>query len=288
MVYGSEPPVAPAARGRHAPGRPGLHPSRHPRRGQARRHGARLLAAARLGRPVPARRGRRRPARGPAGPQRAHRAAHRRRRARARARAILSGPSAPTARPIRRTSCSPSSTRTAGRRAPRKRRGDVHRDGDWHGALHIWVGGVDADGRPFALFQRRSRRRTPGRARSMSRSGGTFGPARRWPRQYARPRRRSGSCSTLADLTRLGRRFAHGVGRDDNEVQEVFALRSDLPLDAYLLHPDEVDAVVSVPLDDAIALFEGGVEAVRRSSSAGCRRLRAGGRRHRRQRLRRR
>jgi hypothetical protein len=67
---------------------------------------------------------------------------------------------------------------------------------------------------------------------------------------------------TLADLTRLGRRFAHSVGGTDNEVQEVFALRSDLALDRYRLHPDEVEGVVSVGLDDAIALFEGAVEAV--------------------------
>ncbi len=37
-----------------------------------------------------------------------------------------------------------------------KPRGEVHRDGDWHGALHIWVGGIGDDGVPFVLFQRRS------------------------------------------------------------------------------------------------------------------------------------
>jgi len=78
----------------------------------------------------------------------------------------------------------------------------------------------------------------------------------------------------LADLTRLGRRFAGGDGRTDNEVQEVFATRSDLPLDAYRLHPDEVDAIVSVTLPEALALFEGravevvGLELRRGSSRA--------------------
>ena len=37
-----------------------------------------------------------------------------------------------------------------------KQRWQVHRDGDWHGALHIWVGGVGEDGVPFVLLQRRS------------------------------------------------------------------------------------------------------------------------------------
>ena len=66
----------------------------------------------------------------------------------------------------------------------------------------------------------------------------------------------------LDDLTRLGRRFARGTSGRDNEVQEVFAVRSDLSLDAYLLHPDEVAAVVAVPLEDALALFEGQREGV--------------------------
>ena len=67
----------------------------------------------------------------------------------------------------------------------------------------------------------------------------------------------------IGDITRLGRRFAHSVAGSDNEVQEVFALRSDLPLDAYRLHPDEVDAIVSVPLDAALALFDGRQAAAR-------------------------
>lgn len=62
---------------------------------------------------------------------------------------------------------------------------------------------------------------------------------------------------TLNDLTRLGRRFAHSTAGTDNEVQEVFAFRSDLALSGYRLHPDEVEAVVTVGLDDAIELFDG-------------------------------
>ena len=65
-----------------------------------------------------------------------------------------------------------------------------------------------------------------------------------------------------SDLTRLGRRFAHRPGGSDNEVQDVFAVRSDLPLDAYALHPEEVEAVVTVGLDQALALFDGRLQAV--------------------------
>jgi hypothetical protein len=45
-------------------------------------------------------------------------------------------------------------------------------------------------------------------------------------------------------------------------VQAVYAVRSDLPREAYRLHPQEVDAVVSVGLEDAIALFDGAVPVV--------------------------
>src|SRR5690348_12391671 len=35
-----------------------------------------------------------------------------------------------------------------------KARAYVHRDGDWHRAVHVWVAGIDR-GVPFLLFQRR-------------------------------------------------------------------------------------------------------------------------------------
>ena len=57
----------------------------------------------------------------------------------------------------------------------------------------------------------------------------------------------------------------------DNEVQDVFAVRSDLPLDAYSLHPDEVDAVVAVGLDEALALFDGSVRRRAPAWSSGAR-----------------
>ena len=37
-----------------------------------------------------------------------------------------------------------------------KSRAEVHRDGDWHRAIHVWVAGVDHRGVPFLTLQRRS------------------------------------------------------------------------------------------------------------------------------------
>ncbi len=57
-------------------------------------------------------------------------------------------------------------------------------------------------------------------------------------------------------LVRLGRRFARGT--TDNEVQESYAAIVDVPLGALRLHPEEVDAVVRLGLDDAWSLLVGG------------------------------
>jgi len=133
----------------------------------------------------------------------------------------------------------------------------VHRDGDWHGALHIWVGGIDRDGRPFALFQRRSRSKDTWPGALDVAVGGHLRAGETLAQAIREADEEIGLDVTLGDLSRLGRRFARGVARADNEVQEVFAVRSDLALGAYRLHPDEVEAIVSVPLADALALFEG-------------------------------
>ena len=143
-----------------------------------------------------------------------------------------------------------------------KRRGDVHRDGDWHGALHLWVGGVRADGAAFALLQRRSETKDtwPGAldvaVGGHLRAGETLADAIREAEEEI------GLAVGLDDVVHLGRRFAHSPSGQDNEVQEVFAVRSDLPLSRYRLHPEEVDSVVSVPLDAAVELFEGRVSSV--------------------------
>ena len=89
LVYGAEHRTRSLRAGDARQGGPGYIHRVTPRRRRACRHGARLLAAARLGRPVPPCRRRGDATRGAARPQRADGAADRRRRARARARTVL-------------------------------------------------------------------------------------------------------------------------------------------------------------------------------------------------------
>jgi isopentenyldiphosphate isomerase len=133
----------------------------------------------------------------------------------------------------------------------------VHRDGDWHAALHIWVGGADPERGPFVIFQRRSLTKDtfPGRldvaVGGHVRAGETLADTAREAEEEI------GLAIDLAALTRIGRRFVPLADGDlhDNEIQHVFAIRSDLPLNAYRLHPEEVDALVALPLGGARRLF---------------------------------
>lgn len=138
----------------------------------------------------------------------------------------------------------------------------MHRDGDWHAALHIWVGGIDERGRAFVLLQRRSQTKDTWPGALDVAVGGHVRAGESLAETVREAEEEIGLHTAVESLIRLGRRFAHATNVPDNEVQDAFALRSDRPLDWYRLHPEEVDAVVQVPLDDALALFEGRRAAV--------------------------
>jgi isopentenyldiphosphate isomerase len=144
----------------------------------------------------------------------------------------------------------------------RKPRGEVHRDGDWHGALHIWVGGIGPDGVPFVLLQRRSQSKDTWPGALDVAVGGHLRAGETLAEAIREAEEEIGLSIGLADVVRLGRRFALSVSGTDNEVQEVLGVRSDRPLGAYRLHEEEVDGIVSVPLPAAIDLFDGSRDAV--------------------------
>lgn len=141
----------------------------------------------------------------------------------------------------------------------RKERGSVHRDGDWHAAVHVWVGRVVA-GAPHVLFQRRSLTKDTWPGALDVAVGGHVRAGAVLLEAVREAREEIGLVIGTGDLVRLGRRFARG--RSDNEVQEVYAVRSELPLGRYEQHPQEVDGLIEVPLEEALALFEGRAAAV--------------------------
>ncbi len=142
-----------------------------------------------------------------------------------------------------------------GRSKPRRL---VHRDGDWHGALHIWLG-TAALGDPAVVYQRRSLTKDTWPGTLDVAIGGHIRSGESLAETVREAEEEIGLALGLSDLVRIGHRFAAGIGDGviDREVQEVFALRSDLPLGEYRLHPDEVASLVAIDIDDALRLFAG-------------------------------
>jgi isopentenyldiphosphate isomerase len=145
-----------------------------------------------------------------------------------------------------------------------KPRGNVHRDGDWHRGLHIWVYGIDEANRPFVLFQRRSMSKDTWPGKLDVAVGGHFGAGEALEDVLRETEEEIGLAATAGELIPLGRRFVEDYGADyiDRELNEVFALRCDQPLREYRQHPEEVDGVVAVDLADLIELVQGRLREV--------------------------
>jgi isopentenyldiphosphate isomerase len=140
-----------------------------------------------------------------------------------------------------------------------KRRADVHRDGDWHRAIHVWIYGRDASG-DFLLLQRRGHDKDswPGRLDATAAGHLTAGET---PEDAFREiEEELGVVADLTALRKVGTRVIAGEDPPaymDREHEEVYLLRDDRPLSAYRPDPVEVDGVVRVGLSAWIAFVFG-------------------------------
>jgi isopentenyldiphosphate isomerase len=138
-----------------------------------------------------------------------------------------------------------------GRRVGVKRRGDVHRDGDWHLAFHLWV--VRPDG---VLLQRRAATKAswPGRLDATAAGHLLAGEAVRDGLREAEEE--LGVAYAFDDLVPLG---VHRVQETANrELQHVFAVRDARALDAWTAFDrEELDGLVLVGHDGFAALIAG-------------------------------
>jgi len=140
-----------------------------------------------------------------------------------------------------------------------KRRADVHRDGDWHRAVHVWIVGLDAD-EPFILFQRRSPGKDtwPGKldatAAGHLRAGESVTDAMREVEEEL------GIVPDLDALRHIGTRFCVSDTMAkwiDREVLEIYLLRDDRSLRAYSPAVAEVAGLAHFALNPLLALFNG-------------------------------
>lgn len=134
-----------------------------------------------------------------------------------------------------------------------KRRGDVHRDGDWHLAFHLWV--VTPAG---VLFQRRARDKSswPGYLDASAAGHLIAGEAIRDGVREADEE--LGTAYAFEDLEPLGIYRVVDTERSDvvnRELQHVFAIRDDRPLAQWTgFDRVEVDGLVLVDHDGFGAL----------------------------------
>jgi isopentenyldiphosphate isomerase len=141
-----------------------------------------------------------------------------------------------------------------------KSRAEVHRDGDWHRAIHVWVAGVDDHGAPFLTLQRRSPDKDTWPGRFDATVGGHYRAGESLAEALREVEEEIGIIPNLNDLRPLGVRVCANEAQPgivDREIQDVFLLRDDRPLENFRPNPAELAALIRFPLR-ALVLFLAG------------------------------
>jgi isopentenyldiphosphate isomerase len=141
-----------------------------------------------------------------------------------------------------------------------KTRAEVHRDGDWHRAIHVWVAGVDDRGAPFLTFQRRSPQKDTWPARYDATVGGHYRAGETLAETLREVEEETGIIPDPRELRFLGVRVCANeaqLGIIDREIQDVFLLRDDRPLETFRPNPAELAALVRFPLQTLVPFLAG-------------------------------
>jgi isopentenyldiphosphate isomerase len=141
-----------------------------------------------------------------------------------------------------------------------KPRAQVHRDGDWHRALHVWVAGRDDEHEPFLMFQQRSLAKDTHPGRLDATVGGHYRAGEHLEQAIREIEEEIGIEPDLSALRLLGVRLCASeleAGTLDRELQDVFLLEDSRPLTAYRSHPAEVAALVRFRLADLLPVLAG-------------------------------
>ena len=145
-----------------------------------------------------------------------------------------------------------------------KARAAVHRDGDWHRALHIWIVARDETGEPFLIFQRRSAAKDSWPDHFDTTVGGHYRAGETLQETLREVEEEIGLPATDLSLRPLGTRISvtESPPLCDHELQDVFLLMDDRPLADYRPHPVELAALVRFPLRGLPAFFSGEIPRI--------------------------
>jgi isopentenyldiphosphate isomerase len=133
----------------------------------------------------------------------------------------------------------------------RKTKTEIHRDGDWHRAAHVWI--VTPDRR--VILQLRSKRKTnyPG-LWDVSSAGHVSAGETALDAAIRETAEEIGIHASAGELTPIGtfreQSVLCGGTYFDNEINEVFLARKDVGESGVRLQPAEVDAIAFVPIDE--------------------------------------
>lgn len=145
-----------------------------------------------------------------------------------------------------------------------KARRDVHRDGDWHRSIHVWVYGI-ASAQPFLLMNQRGLGKDTWPGVLDATVGGHLSAGETVEDAYREIEEEIGITADPTKLQWVGTRLcsAESVpGIIDRELQETFLYRDDRPLAEFRPNPAELEGLVQLSLADALTLFAGEVAAV--------------------------
>lgn len=140
-----------------------------------------------------------------------------------------------------------------------KRRADVHRDGDWHATIHLWVTRLIA-GRPVLVFQQRSQFKDTLGGKLDATVGGHLNAGETWREAIRETEEEIGASYAVEDLVYAGRRTAIGErqpGVRDRELQYVYFVQDERPLEQFAPNPIEVAGLAEFEIEPLLDLLAG-------------------------------
>ena len=145
-----------------------------------------------------------------------------------------------------------------------KRRADVHRDGDWHRAFHLWIVARSSGGATEVLFQRRSARKDTWPGRLDIAVGGHYRAGETIEDVIREIDEEVGIQPRMEELVYIGQRRSESLKStwQDRELQDVYVLPFHGELPSFAPNFDEIESLLRIDARELVHLVNRSVETV--------------------------